>query len=161
MFFLNSACLEITTETTVNADGSGSQMVLMDMSKLIEKMGPMMFDGETPTEELFAEKMGAEMMGDIDSMGMATDNIDGLSNFNAGIEGYAIKYSMDFRELSDLQKFGKESAEGGSPSPAGLGGVTNDMKLSQKGSKTTLSWRASMDDGNDNCWIDFCQCNNY
>lgn len=136
--FTQTSCIETTTETTLKADGSGTQTITVDMSKIISQMGAMMFEGEEPTEELFKEKMGEEMMGKMDSMRMAIDTTEGISNFNTQIEGYTMIYSYDFEDLSMIEKL-KEVNDAGEM----MGGA---MEMTQKGSKSTLSWSASLAD---------------
>lgn len=135
---VSSSCLEVTTETTIEKDGSGDQIITMDMAKMIDQMGAMMFDGETPTPELFKEKMGAEMLEDRDSMRQAVNAIDGLSNFDMKLDGYSLVMSMSFDDVEDLKKFDNKQSQMGSPG--------NNLSLAQNGKKTTLSWTTSMDD---------------
>jgi hypothetical protein len=136
--FVSSSCLEVTTETTIEKDGSGDQIITMDMSKMIAQMGAMMFEGEEPTPELFKEKMGAEMLEGRDSMRQAVDAIDGLSNFDMKLDGYSLVMSMSFDDVEDLKKFDNKQTQMGSPG--------NNLNLVQNGKKSTLSWTSSMDD---------------
>lgn len=135
---VSSSCLEVTTETTIEKDGSGDQIITMDMTNMIDQMGAMMFEGEEPTPELFKEKMGAEMLEDRDSMRMAVNAIDGLSNFDMKLDGYSLIMSLSFDDVEDLKKFDGAKGQMGSPG--------NNLELTQKGKKSTLSWTTSMDD---------------
>jgi hypothetical protein len=134
---VSSSCLEITTETTLNKDGSGDQIITMDMAKLVESMGAMMFEGETPSPELFKEKMGADMMKDMDSTAMAAEQMEGLSNFNAKVEGYSVVMSFDFADMEALASFLKADSK--------MPGASENLELVKNGSKSTLSWRSSAD----------------
>ena len=135
---VSSSCLEITTETTINKDGSGDQIITMDMAKMVEQMGPMMFDGENPTPELFQEKMGAEMLEKRDSMIQAVDAIEGLSNFEMKVEGYSMVMSMNFDDVEDLKKFQTEDNK--------MGTAGNNLKITNEGKKSVLSWTSNLDE---------------
>ncbi|MEZ4686001.1 MAG: hypothetical protein R3B47_08010 [Bacteroidia bacterium] len=135
---VSSSCLEITTETTINKDGSGDQIITMDMAKMVEQMGPMMFEGETPTPELFKEKMGAEMLEKRDSMVQAVNAIEGLSNFDMKIDGYSLVMNLNFDDIEDLKKFQTEENK--------MASAGNNLKITNEGKTSVLSWTSSLDD---------------
>ncbi|MEZ4686000.1 MAG: hypothetical protein R3B47_08005 [Bacteroidia bacterium] len=127
---VSSACLEVTYETTIAADGSGNQRISLEMERLMTMLGPSIFDVETMTPEVFQEKFSEGFFGNVDSFPALMNSNMGISNYEMNFEEYSLTSTLDFATPNTLNE-----------APLGDFNMLNrEMEIVQNGKSTRFSW---------------------
>ena len=114
LLLVTTACFDIEEEINLQADGSGSYQIAVDMTKVMEMMSGFM------TEEQLAE---SDMFGSMDSALQAQvvtlRAIEGLHNVRHMAEGYRFTLAYDFDDV--------EALNAGAASGAGMDNATGTV----------------------------------
>lgn len=125
------SCLEIEEEISLNKDGSGSYLMSIDMSEVMEMLQGMMAGNE--------EAMDQAGMGKMDSTLQETANklreIEGISKVKHSVEGFRFSIGYDFTSVSVLNQ---AQGEGSSLTAMGAG---LDPSMSSDGENFELNKR--------------------
>ena len=132
LVFVSSSCLDVTYETTINKDGSGSQTMSMDFAKIMTSpLGPDVLGVEEVDPEAFEKELNLKVNGALDSLPFFMNLIEGIEDYEIGVEEYELASSFDFDNVQSISSSAYEE----------LNIFTSDMKLVQEGKKSTLSWK--------------------
>lgn len=125
------SCLEIEEEISLNKDGSGSYLMSIDMSEVMEMLQGMMEGNE--------EALDQAGMGKMDSTLQETANklrdLEGVSKVKHSVEGFRFSIGYDFTSVDVLNKAqGEGSAVGalGAGLDPSMGSGGNNFELSKR-----------------------------
>ncbi|MFK7925301.1 MAG: hypothetical protein AB8H47_25320 [Bacteroidia bacterium] len=106
------SCLEIKEEVSLNKDGSGSYLMSIDMSEMMEMLQGMMSDNEEVMEQAGMGKMDSTLQESANKL----RELEGISKVKHRVEGFSFSIGYDFTSVSALN-----SAQGESSSIGALG----------------------------------------
>lgn len=119
------SCLEIQEEVSLNKDGSGSYLMAIDMSEMMEMLQGMMSGNEEVMEQAGMGKMDSTLQESANKL----REIAGISKVKHSVEGFSFSIGYDFASISALNSAQGESSSigalGAGIDPIGGGGEDN------------------------------------
>ncbi len=96
-----TSCIEIMEEVNLNADGSGSGVVTVNLSASKDNLKSYMDQGSYEGNQLPTQ---SEMEAEIEKLVNALQKVEGLSNVqsNSNFEDFVFKFSGDFKDIEVL-----------------------------------------------------------